>query len=130
MIEKRGDLKMEDDHEGPSPAARVVMVVSAAFTAAVFGYLLYEAVTAEAGDPYAEVVRTEARPDGLLVEVRLVNPGGAGMRDAEVEVKCGDPPIAVHFTNVPAEATRTALVLCPPDTQGAPEVGVAWWTEP
>lgn len=130
MSGRRTTLKREDDREEASPGEKAFMVLSAAFTLALFGYLAYQGWTAGASStPEVSVVGTQTLPEGdVLVVVRLDNRGGAGLLEAEVEVKCGDDPPTLAFRNVPAESMREASVLCPPGTQD-PEASLVWFVQ-
>lgn len=121
----RPRLKSEDDRHEPNTPERVLMALSAVFTAAVFAYVGYHAlVTPDEAVLEARAVSTETQPDGSVhVEIELANAGGVGMRTAEVEVACDEPAPSITFDNVPVASERTGTVSCPPGTED-PEVSV------
>lgn len=128
MTKERPRLKRRDDRETPGRGEKALMAFSVLVSVALFGYVLYEAiVTPQDVPPTAELVSQRTTEEGdVLVVVALVVPGGVGLRDAEVEVKCAEPPPAVTFTNVPSKGRREGEVMCPPGTQD-PEVSVSWY---
>lgn len=114
-----------------SAAETVVMVASAAFTVALFGFALWHAVAgAGAVPPTAEVVGSQAAPDGgVIYDVQLRNEGDVGLVTVTVSVGCTDPPIEVEFENVPAQGHRSGSVRCPPGTSDPPVTVSTWVRE-
>lgn len=131
---ERGSLKRHDTRQKPSKVQVGVMIVSALFTLAVFGYAAWHAwTTPEDGAPNASILTTEQEEDGrLLVEVALSHPAEPGLREAEVTVTCGSTPAAspsLTFTNIPPGGRRTGWVACPAGTPaGNVTVAVTSWT--
>lgn len=123
-----GSLKREDDRDEPSLTEKIVMVASAVFTLALIGYMTWQVVALPAdAEPSAELLGTQPSADGdVLVRIALLNEGARGLREAEVEVKCGEQPPAVTFTNIPAHSRRDGTVTCPAGTT-EPEVSVTYW---
>lgn len=127
---RRDDLRREDVRGKTSAAEKAVTAASLLLTLALFAYVGWQGWTAPAeGEPEAMLGTVEATPEGdALVTVHLVNHARAGLREAGVEVHCGDAPIEVQFQHVPAEGRRSATVRCPPGTI-EPRVEVAYWIQ-
>lgn len=120
----------ETGEGGPSTVEKGVMVISTAFTLALFAFVIWQAVMATPGvAPQASVVDTQSMADGgVAVTVRLRNPSDVGLQMAVVEVDCASPPPAVQFQNVPAADYEVATVKCPRGTSN-PDASVSWWIE-
>lgn len=125
----RPTLKKKDDREEPTATEKAFMAIAAALTAALLAYMLWQAFALpEDLTPRAEVLETWTSPEGdVMVRVAMLNDASLGIRDVEVEVKCGDQPPAIMFSFVPAHSRRDGVVVCPPDTEQPPEVGVVYW---
>ncbi|MBW3583315.1 MAG: hypothetical protein KY455_09485 [Euryarchaeota archaeon] len=118
MTKKRGDLKRKDDREGPSVAEIASVIVSVVVTISLFGYVIVMAVLAPDGpDLVVEQTSVITKGDTVEVHVLLTNKGGVGVRSAEVEIPCDDPPPSVTFENVPASGRRKAVLSCPADAE-------------
>ena len=113
-----------------STAEKVVMVVSVGFTALLFGFALWQALTGPGAlAPTVSVVGSQQAADGEVVyTVALGNPGDVGLVSATVEAGCADPPTEVTFENVPADGRRVGTVVCPPGTND-PELSVVSWIQ-
>ena len=127
---------MSDDErdprdEDPSSVAlleEAVMVASALFTVALFGFAVWKALSgAGAVAPAVAVTDSEVTPDGEVVyEIEVRNEGDVGLVSVTVDARCVSPPASLTVENVPAEGHRTASVVCPPDADG-PQVSVTSW---
>lgn len=118
------------DDAGASWAERLLMVISVAFTLALFAFVIWQgATTPAAGEPTAQVTGTETLPSGdVKVAVDFRNPKDVGLIRATVEVDCDTPPSELQFEHVPAEDRRTGHVICPPGTEN-PSATVSTWIE-
>lgn len=121
-------LKRKDDRDEPTLAERLIMAASATFTLLLIGYMVWQVVALPSdAEPTAELLGTQPSGSGdVLVRVALLNMGATGLREVEVEVKCGEQPPAITFTNIPAHARRDGVVVCPEGT-AEPEVSVTYW---
>lgn len=129
MTKKRGDLKEKDDREGPSLAEITTVIVSVVVTLTLFGYVVFQAVTAPSGPELTvEQIKVEQKGDSVEVHVLLTNEGGVGVRSVEVEIPCDDPPPSVTFENVPASGRREAVLSCPADAEKL-EPEVSTWVK-
>lgn len=111
-----------------STAEKVVMVASAPFTVALFGFALWHAVAGVgAVPPTADVVGSQPAPDGgVIYDVQLRNEGDVGLVTVTISVECTQPPAELEFENVPAQGQRSGSVHCPPGTTD-PAVTVSHW---
>ena len=116
------------DPDEVSTAETLVMVLSVAFTLALFGVAVWYALTGPAAPaPTVHVVGSQPAPDGgVAYAVELRNPGDVGLVSATVEAGCTDPPPEIVFENVPADGRRTGTVVCPAGTSD-PAVTVSTW---
>ena len=124
-------LKRQDDRNEPGPAARALMVASTLVVAALFAYVVYQAVTAPAGgEPQAQVVSNETTAEGdLRVEVAVTNKAERGLRQLVVEVPCEEPAPQATLTNIPAQGQRRAILLCPAESSNVTASIVSYtWT--
>lgn len=111
-----------------SAAEKIVMVASVAFTVALFGFALWQALTGPGAlAPTATVVSSQPVQDGgVQYTIELRNPGDVGLVSATVEAACTDPPAEIVFENVPADGRRSGTVVCPAGTDD-PAVSVSSW---
>lgn len=124
-----GEKGDQDGGQAEVPTAeKVVMVVSALFTVAVFAFAAWQGVTGPAAThPTASIANETTTADGaVLYEVQLRNPTDTGFVSVTVVVSCGDPPPQITFENVPAQGTRTGTVSCPTASED-PAVDVLSW---
>ena len=127
-----GDGRREGPVEGTgdvsvSWAERVVMLVALGFTAALFSFAVWQALTgATAVPPSANVTDVAGETENVTYYVvTLRNDGDAGLVSATVDVECPSPSRSVTFENIPSGAYRNATVSCPGD--GEPSAAVATW---
>lgn len=116
--------------EDASWVERFLMATSAAFTVALFAFVVWQAATTPAGGvPTAQLADTDTLPnDDVLVTVTFRNQQDVGLVVATVEVDCDTPPPELTFEHVPADDRRTGHVVCPPGTEN-PTVTVSTWIE-
>ena len=117
-----------DDAQPVPPMEKVVMAVSVLFTALLFGFAAWQAVTGPGvAAPEVGVIDQQTAPDGdVVVTVELRNPGDVGLVRATVVARCDDPPIRLLFESVPSGGRRVGTIACPPGTLD-PGVSVETW---
>jgi hypothetical protein len=122
------DGGQSDGSPDPSIAEIAVMAISVLFTLSLVAYGGWQMATApSATTPEATAVASESTPNGgVVVTVRLRNPGDVGLVSATVEANCTTPPPSVQFSYVPAASTREGKLVCPAGTTD-PNVSVASW---
>ena len=118
----------DDRSEGKSTVEKAVMAVSVAFTLLLFAYAGWQLVAVPSGGvPAASVADSQTLSNGsVAVTVRVRNPSNVGLITATVESPCTDPPVELQFTYLPADATRTGTLVCPPGST-SPTVSVTSW---
>lgn len=122
-------MKRKDDRNEVDWPQKAIMALSVVVVLALVGYLAFQAATApdSRAPPEAQILGTRTMPDGsILVDVRLTNPSGAGLRHATVELDCDQPPPSITLDNVPAESYRDATLMCPPG-QPPSKASVSTW---
>ena len=125
----RPTLKKEDDRQEPTKGEKAIMAATAILVALLLGYMTWQAIALPRVSPEATLVSTRTLPSGdVEAIVMLSNPGAKGLRDVGVEVKCGEQPMEITFSFVPAHSTREGTAVCPPGTQN-PEVGISFYVE-
>lgn len=115
----------------PGTAEKAMMALSFLFTVALLSYVGWQVVAgpASAPEPSVQVAGTETLSDGrVAVTVELRNQQDRGLIAATVESRCTSPPASVQFTYVPADATQTGTLVCPPGTEN-PQASVTSWVE-
>ena len=127
-----GDGRREGPVEGTgdvsvSWAERVVMLVALGFTAALFSFAVWQALTGATAVPPSANVTDVAGETGNVTYyiVTLHNEGDAGLVSATVDIECPSLSRSVTFENIPSGAYRNATVSCPGD--GEPSAAVATW---
>ena len=122
-----GDGRREGPVEGTgdvsvSWAERVVMLVALGFTAALFSFAVWQALTgATAVPPSANVTDVAGGTENVTdvaggtenvtyYVVTLRNDGDAGLVSATVDIECPTTSRSVTFENVPSKARRNATV--------------------
>ena len=127
-----GDGRREGPVEGTgdvsvSWAERVVMLVALGFTAALFSFAVWQALTGATAVPPSANVTDIADETGNVTYyvVTLRNDGDAGLVSATVDIECPTTSRSVTFENVPSKARRNATVHCP--AGGEPSAAVATW---
>lgn len=106
----------DESADGGSPGLqRVITATSVVVTLLIFSSVVWQAVTTPtAAVPQVEVVETRPMANGdVSVTVAVTNPSASGFEQVTASVDCTDPPVKVTFTHVPADARRTAHVVCP-----------------
>lgn len=134
----RGDGIGEDDcdprDEDPTTVAVVeeaVMIASALFTLALFGFAIWQALAGGgAVEPTVAVVDSHAGAgDRVVYDIELRNEGEPGLTLVTVQARCASPPIELTFQNVPAGGYRRGSIACPPGTTDPRLSVVTWVTE-
>ena len=127
---RSGEVGDDGDGGDQSTAQRLVTVLSLALTLVIFAALVWQAVTAPAGQqPRVSVVDTTALSDGNeVVTVAVENPAAVGFESVTVDVGCTDPPVTETVEHVPAGDRRAVHVVCP-DWNGSASARVRSWTE-
>ena len=127
-----GDGRREGPVEGTgdvsvSWAERAVMLVALGFTAALFSFAVWQALTgATAVPPSANVTDVAGGTENATYYVvTLRNDGDAGLVSATVDIECPTTSRSVTFENVPSKARRNVTVHCP--AGGEPSAVVATW---
>ncbi|MFC6732979.1 MULTISPECIES: hypothetical protein [unclassified Haladaptatus] len=120
MSEREGDLD--------SLPERVLIVVSTAFTIALFVFVVWQGVaTPTFAAPTAAVGNVTPLPNGdLRVAVILENQQNVGLSSVTVAVECDTPPPELTFENVPADDRRLGYVVCPAGTKNATATVSSW----
>ncbi len=130
--EGRDDTQGNDDQSqqqtGTSTAEKAVMILSTTFTVLLFVYAGWQLATPAVADaPEVSITGTEPVGNGsVAVTVQLQNPSDTGLITAAVESDCSSPPVAVSFSYIPADSTRTGTLVCPAETT-EPSVTVVNW---
>ena len=126
--DRGGGDRRSTRRQGISTIQKIVIVVTVAFTLFLFAYAGWEILTPPAAEaPQASVVETERTADGeVAVTVQVYNPKDVGLISVTVQSHCSSQSVQVQLSYVPASATRTGTVVCPPGKTD-PRVSIESW---
>lgn len=112
-----GSLRPRDDRDAPGKPAQVVMLASVVLVAALFAYMVAQALSSPGGtEPTARRVEEGRLVDGTLrVEVEVRNDAERGLFEVVVQVPCAEPALEVTLDALPARGERRLVFLCPGD---------------